>query len=333
MPTIDSATAYLEPSADVLAGLDTTELGLTTVQAEAHRAQYGSNVIVELKKESGFRRYIRQFKDWMIALLLASAVTVGILGDFGTAVVLVVLVIINTLIGFVQENRAEKTMEALERLVDPVSQVYRDGELVEVASRSLVVGDVVRLTEGISVPADVRLIHATAFSTNDFALTGESDPTRKHDKPIQHEVPVPDRHNMAFAGTTVATGEALAVIVAAGMGTELGRIAQLSQSASRSPSPLQLETATIARYVTYGVAVVTAIVLVIAVQSDLPFTAALLFAVGFAAALIPQGLPAEVNTALASAAGFVASHVQRLAEPSSPQPSAVSTMQLDQPLP
>lgn len=300
------AGAYRQSVVKVLSEFETTVTGLTASQADSHRAQFGENVIVEIARESGLRRYLRQFKDWMIVLLLASALITGFLGDLGTAGVLVVLVVFNTLIGFVQEFRAEKTMEALERLVNPVSEVYRDGALAEIESRQLVVGDVVRLSEGASVPADARLIEATAFSTNDFALTGESDPTRKYAHAIAHEVSMADRHNMAYAGTTVATGEGFAVVVATGMNTELGRIALLSQSAPVTRSPLQLETSRIAKYVTYAVAVVSVIVLVIAVQSDLPFKDAMLFAVGFACALIPQGLPAEVNTALAAAAGALA---------------------------
>ncbi|MEO6533821.1 MAG: cation-transporting P-type ATPase [Pseudolysinimonas sp.] len=298
--------AYLVSVERTLAQFETTPSGLTDAEVTAHRATFGANVIVELKKESGLRRYLRQFKDWMIVLLLASAAVTAFLGDFGTAGVLVVLVAINTLIGFLQEYRAEKTMEALEKLVAPTCQAYRNRALGEIDSRALVVGDIVRLTEGVSVPADVRLIETTAFSTNEFALTGESDPTRKYSKVIHHAVPVAERHNMAYAATTVATGEALGVVVATGLDTELGRIAQLSQSAKPTPSPLQLEMAKIAKYVTYGVAVLTLVVLVIAVQSDLPLKVALLFAVGFACALIPQGLPAEVNTALASAAGMLA---------------------------
>ncbi len=300
------ADAYRHEVDDVLDRLETTPAGLTSAQAAAHRAQFGSNEIVTLKRESTLRRYLRQYKDWMIVLLLASATVTAALGDVGTAAVLIVLVAINTLIGFVQENRAEKTMEALETLVAPSCQVYRDGVLSELDSRDLVVGDVVRLTEGVSVPADVRLIETVAFATNEFALTGESDPTRKHARVIPHEAPVADRHNMAYAATTVATGEATGIVVASGMHTELGKIARLSQSATVAPSPLQREMTRIATYVTYGVTVLTLIVLVIAVQSDLPITVALLFAVGFACALIPQGLPAEVNTALASAASTLA---------------------------
>jgi Ca2+-transporting ATPase len=301
-----AASIYRETADDVLTAFGSSRSGLTTGEADERRIREGSNAIVALKKESTLTRYLRQFADWMIVLLLASAAITGFLGDLGTAGVLVALVGFNTLIGFVQENRAEKTMEALERLVDPTSQVYRDGVLTEIESRALVPGDVVRLTEGVSVPADVRLVDTTAFSTNDFALTGESDPTRKYARPIPHDVPLADRRNLAFAGTSVATGEALGLVTATGMHTELGRIARLSQSAPQTRSPLQVETGKIAKYVTYGVAVVSLVVLVIAVQSDLPLREAMLFAVGFACALIPQGLPAEVNTALAAAAGTLA---------------------------
>jgi len=290
----------------VLERFHTSRLGLSTAQAAAHRELYGGNDIVSLSRESILRRYVRQFADWMIVLLMASAAVTAALGDLGTAVVLVVLVLINTLIGFVQEMRAEKTMEALDTLVAPSSMVYRDGTLTELDSHELVAGDLVRLAEGDSVPADVRLIDAVAFATNEFALTGESEPTRKHVRAIPHETPVADRHNMAYAATTVARGEALGVVVATGSSSELGKIAQLSQSATVGPSPLQREMRRIASYVTYGVSVLTLIVLLVTVQSDLPLTVALLFAVGFACALIPQGLPAEVNTALASAASTLA---------------------------
>nr|WP_172582154.1 cation-transporting P-type ATPase [Subtercola boreus] len=298
--------SYLESAQTVLDDFDSTLNGLTDPQVAAHRARYGKNVIVSLTKESALRRYLRQFKDWMILLLLASAVVTGVLGDVGTTVVLLILVGINTLIGFVQESRAEKTMEALGRLVAPTSEVIRSGIPAQVASRDLVAGDIVRLTEGSTVPADARLVEATAFSTNEFALTGESDPTRKSADDIAHEVPVAERHNMAYAATTVATGVALGVVSATGMATELGRIARLSDSAPVTPSPLQFEMAKIARWVTLGVGFLTVVVLAVVIQSDMSITVALLFAVGFACALIPQGLPAEVNTALAAAAATLA---------------------------
>ena len=146
---------------------------------------------------------------------LTRAAVAGVLGYYGPGGVLVVLVAINTLIGFLQEYRAEKTMEALEKLVAPTCQAYRNRALGEIDSRALVVGDIVRLTEGVSVPADVRLIETTAFSTNEFALTGESDPTSKYSKVIHHAVPVAERHTMASAATTVAPGQALGGVGAA----------------------------------------------------------------------------------------------------------------------
>ena len=239
----------------------------------------------------------------MILLLLASGAVAAYLGDIGTAVVLAVLVLFNTVIGFFQEYRAERIMQALEGLVQPMAEVYRDGTLTEIESRDLVIGDVVRLSEGDSVPADVRLIELTTFATNDFALTGESNPTRKFTHAIKGAVPVANRHNLAFMGTTVAIGEAYGVVVATGMATELGRIANLSMSTPHTPSPLQLELRHIATYVTYTVAILSSILLLVAIKINLPFKEALLFAVGFASSLIPQGLPAEVNTSLAQAAG------------------------------
>ena len=281
----------------------TTATGLTASRASSQREKDGPNALSDLKSEPLIIRYLRQFQDWMILLLLGSGVAAAYLGDAGTAIVLAVLVLFNTIIGFFQEYRAERIMQALEKLVQPMAEVYRDNTLTEVESRDLVVGDVVRLSEGDSVPADVRLIELTAFATNDFALTGESNPTRKFVHAIKSTVPVASRHNQAFMGTTVAIGEAYGIVIATGMTTELGRIANLSMSTAHTPSPLQLELRHIATYVTYAVAILSSVLLLVAIKINLPLKEALLFAVGFASSLIPQGLPAEVNTSLAQAAG------------------------------
>ena len=288
---------------DALNQYQTTEKGLGVMRAGQLFEENGPNALIALKSEPLWRRYLRQFQDWMILLLLASGAISAYLGDIRTAAVLAALVLFNTIIGFMQEYRAERTMQALEKLVQPLAEVYRDGTLTEEESRRLVVGDVIRLTEGDSVPADVRLIEVSAFSTNDFALTGESNPTRKFVHAIGGTVPMANRHNLAYMGTTVATGEAYGLVIATGMDTELGRIASLSQEAPHDISPLQREMRHIATYVTYGVVILSLILLIVAIYADLPLKEALLFAVGFASALIPQGLPAEVNTSLAQAAG------------------------------
>jgi Ca2+-transporting ATPase len=299
-------SAYLLNEDEVFPQFCTRAEGLTADEVLQHRRAFGDNVIVRVHTEPLLLRFLRQFKDWMIILLLACAVVTAFLGDALTSVVLVLLVLVNTSIGFFQEYRSGKTMEALQHLSLSLSQVMRDGRLTEVDSTELVVGDVVRLTEGASVPADIRLIEASAFSTNEFALTGESDPTRKYTHAILTEVMVAERHNTAHAGTTVATGEAVGVVVATGTRSELGRIAQLADSAPPTISPLQREMGHIGQIITYAAVALSLALLVFAVWGDLPFREAVLFAVGFASAVIPQGLPAEVNTALAQAAAALA---------------------------
>ncbi|MDJ0377968.1 cation-transporting P-type ATPase [Cryobacterium sp. PH31-L1] len=303
---VAAGDAYRFSEPEVLARFDARRTGLSIAEVALHRERYGDNVIVKVQQESMLLRYLRQFKDWMIVLLLACAAITGYLGDTLTSAVLVLLVLLNTSIGFVQEYRAGKTMDALQHLAQSLTQVLRENTFGQVDSAELVVGDVVRLEEGAAVPADIRLIEATAFSTNEFALTGESDPTRKYTHAIMTEVAVAERHNTAHAGTTVATGEAIGVVIATGARTELGRIARLTQSAPRTTSPLQREMGYLARNITYVAVALALVLLVVAVQANLPFHEALLFAVGFASAVIPQGLPAEVNTALAQAAGALA---------------------------
>ncbi len=306
VPPPKPADAYRLTEDDVLERFDTRREGLTTAEVERRRRTFGDNVIVRVHRESLVRRFLRQFQDWIIVLLLICAAITAYLGDAVTSAVLVVLVLLNTSIGFFQEYRSGKTMEALQHLSVSLSQVMRDGTLTELDSTELVVGDVVRLTEGAAVPADIRLIEASAFSTNEFALTGESDPTRKYTHAIVTDVMVAERHNTAHAGTTVATGEAVGVVVATGIHSELGRIAQLAGSAPQSPSPLQREMERLGKVITYAAVVLALALLVVAVWAKLPFREAVLFAVGFASAVIPQGLPAEVNTALADAAAALA---------------------------
>jgi Ca2+-transporting ATPase len=297
---------YQQNIDEVLERFHTDQKGLTGTEAARRFREQGPNLLVGIKKDPAWLKYIHQYKDWMIFLLAASVAVSLYLGDVHTAAVLVALILFNTIIGFAQEYRAEKTMQALERLVKPTAEAMRDGSLVQVDSSKLVCGDIIRLTEGQSIPADVRIIQRTSFATNDFALTGESNPSRKFTHALESEVPLGNRHNLAFMGTTAAMGEAMGVVVAIGMNTELGRIASLSQAAPEDASPLQKEVRHIATYVTYGVAILCAVLLAVAMKINLPIKDALLFAVGVASSLIPQGLPAEVNTSLAQAAGKLA---------------------------
>ncbi|HSX32643.1 MAG TPA: cation-transporting P-type ATPase, partial [Candidatus Saccharimonadales bacterium] len=266
----------------------------------------GPNSIASQRKDPLLLRYLRQFKDLMIILLVLSGAVAWYLHDPRTAVVLFALALFNTTISFLQEYRAGRLMDSLERLVVSEAQVMRGGKLVPQPSAELVVGDIVYIEEGNSVPADLRILSKDNLSTNDFALTGESNPTHKFTHAISGTVPLPARQNLLFMGTTVATGHGIGVVIGTGMQTELGRIASLSEATTRQNSPLQKEMANIASKVTKGIIILCIILLPVAINSGLPFKDALLFAIGIACALIPNGLPAAISTSLARAAGKLA---------------------------
>ncbi len=301
-----SLPAYRLETSAVLRNIQSAAQGLSKTEAARRLARDGPNTLQVQSKEPALVTYTRQFKDLMIVLLLASSGISVYLGDARTAIVLLVLVFFNTTIGFLQEFKAEKVMESLEKLVVATAHVQRDGTLLEVSSAELVAGDVVYIEEGDSVPADLRILDEQELSTNDFALTGESNPTRKFVHAISGDIPLANRHNLTFMGTTVATGHGHGVVVGTGMNTELGRIANLSQDTVREDSPLQREMNNIATRVTQGTVLLCVILLPIATQAGLAVKDAFLFAIGIASSIIPQGLPAEINTGLAQAAGKLA---------------------------
>lgn len=297
---------YQQSKEEVLAHLQTSKDGLQSAEAKNRLDKYGPNTLTEVKKTPWVVRYLQQFKDFMIILLVVSGVISFFLGDKRTALVLVALVLFNTIIGFSQEFKAEKIMETLMKLVIPEAKIKRDGELTLLDSGQIVPGDVIYIEEGDSVPADIRMIEETELSTNDFALTGESNPSRKFTHPINAETPLGQRNNLCFMGTTVATGNGFGVVVATGMNTEIGRIANLSQDTISDTSPLQKEINNIAKHVTQGTVILCAGLLPIAIHADLSVKDAFLFAIGIASSIIPQGLPAEINTSLAQAANKLA---------------------------
>lgn len=295
----------MEPAA-VLKELQSSHNGLPVQESRARAAKYGPNALEVKHKEPLPFVYLRQFRDLMILLLLASSGISFALGDARTAIVLFALVLLNTTIGFLQEFKAGKVMDSLEKLVVSTASVVRGDKREEIATSDLTLGDVIYLEEGNAVPADIRIIEEDEFSTNDFALTGESQPTRKFVHPISSDVPLAARHNLAFMGTTVATGHALGVVVGIGMHTELGRIANLSQGISNSASPLQREMNHIAKRVTQGTMILCLALLPVAIETGLPFKDAFLFAIGIACSIVPNGLPAAISTSLAGAAGKLA---------------------------
>lgn len=290
----------------VLQELQSDKNGLSSNQAAERLEQIGPNALSVSHKTPWVITYARQFRDLMVLLLLGSSLLSFYLGDSKTGAVLLVLVIFNTTIGFFQEFKAGKVMESLEKLVVNHASALRDGTLVETASAELVLGDVIYVEEGNSVPADIRLLSEEELSTNDFALTGESNPTRKFVHAISANLPLSGRQNLCFMGTTVATGHGYGVVIATAMQTELGRIASLSQDITVETSPLQREMNNIAKRVTQGTMILCLALLPVAINIGLPFREAFLFAVGIACSIIPNGLPAAISTSLAGAAGKLA---------------------------
>ncbi|NNE83233.1 MAG: HAD-IC family P-type ATPase, partial [Alphaproteobacteria bacterium] len=303
-----TSPAYRLPAATVVEQLQTdNEEGLSKSKVVLLRRRYGDNVLEERGRRPFYRLILHQFRDLLIAVLIVATVLAYYLDDVRGASILLAIILINAAIGVYQEYKAERLLERLRALVMTRTTVVRDGAPTEVDERDLVPGDIVLLEAGAAVPADIRLIEAQGFATNDFTLTGESLPRdRDAEAVIDRECPLTDQENLAFFGTTVARGTATGVVFATGMATAIGGIAELSQTIRRDLSPLQLEINTLARTLTKlaGVIVLVLFAANIMLRGDaFPDTqslinASLLFAISVAAACVPQGLPAQITVAL-----------------------------------
>ena len=297
---------YRLSAEEVLKQLQSRPEGLSTKEAGERLERLGGNVLHRTKHEPATVTFLRQFKNLLVVMLLTSAAFSLYLHDGKTATILIGIGLMNAFVGFFQEHKAETLMGSLERLLVPQAKVLRGSRLEEVDSTELVAGDVIYIEEGDSVPADVRLVDEAELSTNDFALTGESNPSRKFVHAIQGDVPLGNRHNLLFMGTTVATGSGHGVVIGTGMHSELGRIASLSQTTHSEASPLQKEMNNLATRLAQGTVVLAIILVIIALKANLGLHAAILFGIGIGAAMIPNGLVAEVNITLAQTAGRLA---------------------------
>ena len=291
---------------EVLEQLHSRADGLSAQEAAERLEHVGPNVLHHAAKESIFATFSRQFKNLLVLILLTSAAFSIYLHDAKTATILIFIALMNASVGFFQEHKAETLFASLEQLLVPQAKVLRAAKLTEIASSELVLGDVVYIEEGDSVPADLRLLDEEELASNDFALTGESSPSRKFVHAISDDVPLGDRHNLLFMGTTIATGHGHGVVVGTGMHTELGRIASLSQVTKEDASPLQQEMTHLATRLAQGTVILAAGLTIVALKAKFNIHDSLLFAIGIAAAMIPNGLIAEVNITLAQTAARMA---------------------------
>jgi len=295
----DISEFYSKEAGDVLSLLGTGRQGLSQTEAEERLSQYGRNELVEKGKVSPFRLWLEQFKDFLIIILLVAVVLSAILGEAIDAVVIFVIILFATTLGFIQEYRAERAMEALKRMAAPTASVVRDGTEKEVPASELVPGDVVLLKTGDRIPADCRVIEAVNLKAEEAPLTGESVPVEKTDKPVPADSSIGDRRNMAFMGTAAVYGRGVAVVAATGMNTEFGKIATMLQQVQQEETPLQKNLDKMGKWIAYGALGLTAVLAGLGVFRGHEILEMLIWGVSLAVAAVPEALPAVVTISLA----------------------------------
>lgn len=285
---------------DVAEALKTSNQGLCFEEAQNRLQKYGLNEIKEKKKKTPLMMFLDQFRDFMIIVLIAAAIISGFIGEFTDTIAIGVIIVLNALIGFVQEYRAEKAMAALKEMAAPTATVVREGRSADIPTSELVPGDVVLLEAGKIVPADMRLIEAVHLRVEEAALTGESIPVEKRTAALHNEsLPLGDRMNLGYKGTVVTYGRGAGIVVATGMNTELGRIATMLQEEEEVKTPLQKRLAMFGKKLAIAVLAICAIVFGFGLLRGEPPMLMLLTAISLAVAAIPEALPAVVTISLA----------------------------------
>jgi P-type Ca2+ transporter type 2C len=292
---------YKLNNAEVLQTLGTdSENGLSEAEVARRFAKYGANELIENGLKSPWLILREQLTETMVIILLIAAVISAVMGDYKDAIAILAIVLLNTILGFNQEYRAEKAMAALKKLAVPMVRVRREGYTEEISARQLVSGDIVLLEAGNLVPADCRLLESANLRIQEATLTGESEAVEKDILAIAApDLPLGDRRNMAYMGTVITYGRGLAVITATGMETELGAIATMIQTVDRSPTPLQRRTAQLGKTLAIAAIAIVAVVFLLGLLRGEELKLLLLTAISMAVAAVPEGLPAVVTIALA----------------------------------
>ena len=280
--------------------------GLRSEQVQERLASVGENKLKEKKKKTNVQRFLAQFKDVMILILLGAALISFIIAcvegeskEFFEPLLILLIVVLNAIMGVMQESKAEKALEALKNLSAPHARVIRDGKESVIDASQLVPGDIIRLEAGDFIPADGRLLRSVSLKCEESALTGESVPSEKDaEAAVEEKAPLGDRSNMVFSGCSVTYGTALAVVTATGMDTEMGKIANLLDNESDSQTPLQQKLAQLGKYLGILALAACAIIFVVGLANGIPALEIFMTAVSLAVSAIPEGLPAIVTIVL-----------------------------------
>ena len=292
---------------EVLKSLSTDSTkGLSSEQVGSLRSEFGENKLSEKKKKSTFARFMDQFKDVMIIILIIAAIISFVVAcveknpkEFFEPALIILIVILNAVMGVVQESKAEKALDALKGMSAPHARVIRNGEEKVIDAAELVPGDIIRLEAGDFVPADARLLHSVSLKSEESALTGESVPSEKDaDEIVDEKAPLGDRLNMVFSGCSITYGTATAVVTATGMNTEMGKIAGLLNGEEESQTPLQKKLSQLGKYLGLVALAACAVIFVVGLLNDIAPLEIFMTAVSLAVSAIPEGLPAIVTIVL-----------------------------------
>lgn len=285
--------------------LNARQGGLTEDEASKRLEKYGANNLKEKKKESLFIKFIKQFNDFMIIVLIIAAIISAIVaktngsGDYIDSIIIIAIVIFNAIMGLIQEEKAEKSLEALKKMSAPNAKVRRNGKIQEIEASQVVPGDVVILEAGNYVPADCRLIDSYNLQIEESSLTGETLPTSKQaDVILNANTAIGDLKNMAFATTIVVNGHAEAVVVETGMNTKVGQIAGMIIENESPETPLQKKLGEVGKTLAITCMIICGLIFLIGIWQQIPITEMFMTSVGLAVAAIPEGLPAIVTIML-----------------------------------
>ena len=301
-------TPYNIPREALLQELSVSmDAGLSQQEAQSRLEKYGANKLAEKKKKTNLRRFLEQFQDVMIVILLAAAAVSFVVACFGhdpmeffEPLLILLIVILNAILGVVQESKAEKALDALKNMSAPHARVLRDGKEQLLDASQLVPGDIIHLEAGDFIPADARLLKSVSLKSEESALTGESVPSEKDaDVPVEENAPLGDRSNMVFSGCSVTYGTATAVVTATGMQTEMGKIAGLLEGEEETQTPLQQKLAQLGKYLGFVALAACAVIFVVGLLNGIPVLEIFMTAVSLAVSAIPEGLPAIVTIVLA----------------------------------
>ncbi|ATD54762.1 calcium-translocating P-type ATPase, PMCA-type [Clostridium chauvoei] len=281
-------------------GSNTTN-GLSSSEAKSRLEKNGPNKLASKKKKSMLQLFFVQINDVMIYILLAAAVISAFMGEVSDAIIILIVILVNAIIGVVQESKAEKALEALKNMSTPKALVKRDGQIIEVPSEEVVVGDIVIIDAGRYIPADLRLIESANLKIEESAFTGESLPSEKSTEILnsENDIPVGDQHNMAFMSTLATYGRGNGIVVATGMDTQIGKIAKMLDAEEDDTTPLQKKLAELGKILGFTAVAISLVMFVVSMIQGRDFMEMFMTSISLAVAAIPEGLPAIVAIVLA----------------------------------